>query len=108
MYLYPSGAKYAGEWRDGVKDGRGVYTFPKASLGAEEGGPLGMGLCIAQVQHSVQAGGVLSSRAELPICCAAVQLLTGWASAAAVAMCCAGGQVLWLHDRAGWQALGVM
>jgi hypothetical protein len=26
---YPSGATYEGEWRDNLKDGRGVYYFPK-------------------------------------------------------------------------------
>jgi hypothetical protein len=29
VYTYTSGAKYEGEWRDNLKDGRGVYYFPK-------------------------------------------------------------------------------
>ena len=34
LYIYPpaagssTGARYEGEWRDNVKDGRGVYYFP--------------------------------------------------------------------------------
>lgn len=31
VYTYASGAKYEGEWRDNLKDGRGVYYYPKAS-----------------------------------------------------------------------------
>lgn len=27
VYVYPSGARYEGEWEHGKKDGRGVYTF---------------------------------------------------------------------------------
>ena len=44
--------------------------------------------------------------AELPACWAAVQLLAGWTSEAAVATCCAGRQVWLLHARAGWRAMG--
>jgi hypothetical protein len=29
VYTYLSGARYEGEWRDNLKDGRGVYFFPK-------------------------------------------------------------------------------
>lgn len=29
VYSYASGARYEGEWRDNVKDGRGVYFYPK-------------------------------------------------------------------------------
>jgi hypothetical protein len=28
---YQSGARYEGEWRNNLKDGRGVYYFPKVS-----------------------------------------------------------------------------
>lgn len=27
MYAYPSGAVYEGEWRNNVKEGRGVYLY---------------------------------------------------------------------------------
>jgi hypothetical protein len=29
---YQSGARYEGEWRNNLKDGRGVYYFPKVSI----------------------------------------------------------------------------
>ncbi len=29
---YPSGARYEGEWRGNVKDGRGVYYYPKVTI----------------------------------------------------------------------------
>lgn len=32
-YTYASGARYEGEWRDNLKDGRGVYYFPKVKRG---------------------------------------------------------------------------
>lgn len=32
-YSYLSGAKYEGEWRDNLKEGRGVYFFPKVVHG---------------------------------------------------------------------------
>ena len=31
VYTYPSGARYEGEWRDNLKEGRGVYFFPTVS-----------------------------------------------------------------------------
>lgn len=32
MYTYATGAKYEGEWRNNVKEGRGVYYFPKGGM----------------------------------------------------------------------------
>lgn len=31
VYTYSSGARYEGEWRNNLKDGRGVYYYPKVS-----------------------------------------------------------------------------
>jgi hypothetical protein len=32
---YQSGARYEGEWRNNLKDGRGVYYFPKVRTAEE-------------------------------------------------------------------------
>ena len=53
MYSYPpaeeggTGARYEGEWRDNLKDGRGVYYFPKGGTYEGEwsgGGMNGVGV----------------------------------------------------------------
>jgi hypothetical protein len=36
VHSYQSGARYEGEWRNNLKDGRGVYYFPKVSSAAQQ------------------------------------------------------------------------